>query len=153
MKISETKETYTLKGKVAIPFKYTAGRTGSRFLIGLRDNRKFMGTKCPTCNKVYVPPRSTCKDCFAQLNEWVDVSDKGTLLNYTVVHHAHVAQPVQPPFAYGIVQLDGADTGFVHMLGEVDFDRLEIGMRVQAVFNDERTASVLDIKHFKPIDK
>jgi len=49
--------------------------------------------------------------------------------------------------------LDGADTGFVHMLGEVDFDRLEIGMRVQAVFNDERTASVLDIKHFKPIDK
>ena len=37
------------------------------------------------------------------------------------------------------------------MLGDVDLDSIEIGMRVQAVFKDERTASVLDIEHFKPV--
>lgn len=151
MRIRETEETFILSGKVAIPFYYTAGKVGSRFLIGLRDNQKFMGMRCPTCKIVYVPPRSTCKDCFGQLDEWVEVSDKGTLLTYTVVHQPHVAQPMGTPFAYGIIQLDGADTGFVHMLGEVDFNQLKVGMKVKAVFKDERVASVLDIKYFKPI--
>lgn len=150
-KIREFEEPFFVVGKVAIPFYYTAGKVGSRFLIELRDNKKFMGLKCPTCNRVYVPPRSTCKECFGQLDQWVEVSDKGTLLTYTVVHKPHAAQPVETPFAYGIIQLDGADTGFVHLLGEVDFDQLKIGMKVQAVFKEERTASVLDIKYFKPL--
>ena len=140
-----------LIGKVEIPFYYAAGRVGSRFLIELRDNKKFMGLKCPTCNKVYVPPRSTCKECFGQLDQWVEVSDKGTLLTYTVAHQPYSAQPVETPFAYGIVQLDGADTGFVHLLGEVDFDQLKIGMKVQAVFKEEREGHILDIKYFKPL--
>jgi len=58
---------------------------------------------------------------------------------------------VEPPLVYGIIQLDGADTGFVHMLGEVEPEQLRVGMRVQAVFKEERVASVLDIKYFKPL--
>jgi uncharacterized OB-fold protein len=53
------------------------------------------------------------------------------------------------PIVYGVIQLDGADTGFVHMLGEVDSEQLRIGMRVQAVFKEKREASILDIKYFK----
>ncbi len=150
-KIREREEPFFTSGKIAIPYDYAAGKAGSRFLIEIRDNKKIMGLRCPTCNRVYVPPRSTCKDCFGQLDEWVEVSNKGTLLTYTVVHQPHSAQPMEPPYAYGVVQLDGADTGFVHLLGEVDFDQLKIGMKVQAVFKDERVASVLDIKYFKPL--
>ena len=152
MRIQAVEEAFFVDGKVAIPFNYSAGKVGSRFLIELRDNKKLMGLRCPACNHVYVPPRSVCKGCFAQLNEWVEVSDKGTLLTYTVVHQPNAAQPVETPFAYGIIQLDGADTGFVHLLGEVDRDQVKIGMRVQAVFKEERVASVLDIKYFKPLN-
>jgi uncharacterized OB-fold protein len=60
-------------------------------------------------------------------------------------------QPAETPLAYGIVQLDGADTGFVHMLGEVEPEQLRIGMRMQAVFREEREASILDIRYFKPL--
>jgi hypothetical protein len=55
------------------------------------------------------------------------------------------------PIVYGIIQLDGADTGFVHMLGEVDPEQLRVGMRVQAVFKKEREGNILDIKYFKPL--
>ena len=112
-----------------------------------------MGIKCPTCNRVYVPPRSTCKDCFGKLSEWVEVGHEGTLLTYAVAYQPHPAQPVGLPIAYGIVQLDGADTGLVHLLGEVDFEQLRIGMKVRAVFKvkKERVASILDIKYFKPL--
>jgi uncharacterized OB-fold protein len=144
-------EPFFAVGTITMPYEYSAGKMGSRFLIELRDNKRFMGVKCPTCNRVYVPPRSTCKECFGQLDEWVEVSDKGTLLTYTVVHRPHPVQPMEPPFAYGIVQLEGADTGFVHLLGEVDFDQLRIGMKVQTVFKEERVGDILDIEYFKPL--
>ncbi|MBM3132950.1 MAG: Zn-ribbon domain-containing OB-fold protein, partial [Chloroflexi bacterium] len=132
---------------------YSAGDVGSRFLIELRNNARIMGMRCPVCNRVYVPARSVCKDCFGQLKEWVEVSDKGTLLTYAIDNVAKPIQPTGTPIIYGIVQLDGADNGFVHMLGGVDAEQIRVGMRVQAVFKprEERTASILDIKHFKPL--
>jgi uncharacterized OB-fold protein len=149
----EELEPFVFAGKLDIPNTYSAGMVGSRFLIELRDNKKIMGVKCPTCNRVYVPPRSTCKYCFGKLSELVEVSQKGTLLTYAVAYQPNPVQPLEPPIAYGIVQLDGADTGFVHMLGEVDPGQLKIGMKVKAVFKvkKERQASILDIKYFKPL--
>jgi len=147
----EELESFVFPGKIDIPNTYSAGMVGSRFLIELRDNRKIIGIKCPTCNRVYVPPRSICKDCFGKLSEWVEVGHEGTLLTYAVAYQPHPAQPAGLPIAYGIVQLDGADTGFVHMLGEVNPESLKIGMRLQAVFKEERVGSILDIKYFKPL--
>jgi len=147
----EGKDVWLYHGQIYIPNTYSAGAVGSQFLIGLRDKRKIMGMRCGTCNRVYVPARSACKDCFGQLSEWVEVSDKGTLLTYTVCHQPNRVQPMEPPLVYGIIQLDGADNGFVHMLGEVDFEQVKIGMRVQAVFKEKREASILDIKYFKPL--
>jgi uncharacterized OB-fold protein len=147
----EGQDVWIYHGQIYIPNAYAAGGVGSQFLIALRDKKKIMGTRCPTCNRVYVPARSVCKDCFGQLDEWVEVSDKGTLLTYTVCQQSSRVQPVEPPIVYGIIQLDGADTGIVHMLGEVDLEQLRIGMRVQAVFKEKREASILDIKYFKPL--
>jgi uncharacterized OB-fold protein len=149
----EELEPFVFAGKLDIPNTYSAGMVGSRFLIELRDNKKIMGIKCPTCNRVYVPPRSTCKYCFGKLSELVEVSQKGTLLTYAVAYQQNPVQPLETPIAFGIVQLDGADTGFVHMLGEVEPEELKIGMKVKAVFKvkKERQASILDIKYFKPL--
>ncbi len=147
-------DRFVFDAQLAIPNTYPAGIVGSKFLVELRDNRNIKGIKCPTCNIVSVPPRSTCKYCFGELTEMVDVSDKGTLLTYTIAHEANPIQPVKgSPVIYGIVQLDGADTGFVHLLGEVDLKKIKSGMRVKAVFKPkkQRVASILDIKYFKPI--
>lgn len=147
------KDVWIYHGQVYIPNTYSAGAVGSRFLIELRDNARIMGTRCAQCHRVYVPARSICKDCFGQLKEWVKVSDKGTLLTYAVDQVAKPTQPAPTPIIYGIIQLDGADTGFVHMLGEVEPEDIRVGMRVRAVFKpkEQRTASILDIKYFKPL--
>jgi uncharacterized OB-fold protein len=147
----EGMDVWLYHGQVYIPNQYSAGAVGSRFLIQLRDRKKILGTRCPTCNRVYVPARSICKDCLGQLSQWVEVNDKGTLLTYTICNEPNSMQPAETPLAYGIVQLDGADTGFVHMLGEVEPEQLRIGMRMQAVFREEREASILDIRYFKPL--
>ena len=145
-------------GQLMIPYRFEAGRTGSRFLRDIRDSKKIMGLKCTKCNRVNVPPRSTCKECFSIVDKWVEVSNEGKLLTYTVLRIPRDAEKDilkrQLPVAYGIIKLDGADTGFVHMLGEVDLDNIKIGMRVKAVFKeDERKGNILDINYFKPVPK
>ncbi len=147
----EGTDVWLYHGQIYIPNTFSAGAVGSRFLIELRDKKRIMGMRCPTCNRVYVPARSICKDCFEQLDEWVEVSDKGTVLTYATDYETKSIQPTGSPIVYGIIQLDGADTGFVHMLGEVDPEQLRVGMRVQAVFQKEREGSILDIKYFKPL--
>jgi len=54
------------------------------------------------------------------------------------------------PFVFGTIKLDGADTGIIHLLGEIDFEKIRIGMRVKAVFNEERKGDIRDIKYFRP---
>jgi uncharacterized OB-fold protein len=147
----EGQDVWLYHGQIYIPNEYSAGAVGSRFLTQLRDRKRIMGTRCLDCNRVYVPARSICKDCLGQLKQWVEVSDKGTLLTYTVCNVPNPVQPTEAPLIYGIVQLDGADTGFVHMLGEVEPEQLRVGMRVKAVFKEEREASILDIRYFKPL--
>jgi uncharacterized OB-fold protein len=147
----EDADVYIYEGQVYIPNTYTAGTVGSRVLRNLRDRKKILGMRCPTCNRVVVPARSICKDCFEPIDEWVEVSHLGSVQTYTVVHETNITQPAATPLVYGVIQLDGADNGFVHMLGEVNHEDLRIGMRVQAVFNEERKGSILDIRYFKPL--
>jgi hypothetical protein len=147
----EGMDVWLYHGQIYIPNTFSAGAVGSRFLIELRDKKRIMGMRCPACNRVYVPARSICKDCYGQLDEWVEISDKGTVLTYATDYETKSIQPTGTPIIYGIIQLDGADTGFVHMLGEVDPEQLRVGMRVQAVFQKEREGSILDIKYFKPL--
>jgi hypothetical protein len=42
--------------------------------------------------------------------------------------------------------------GFMHKLGEVDPQRIEVGMEVEAVWkpDGEREGSILDIRYFRP---
>jgi uncharacterized OB-fold protein len=46
--------------------------------------------------------------------------------------------------------LDGASTGLVHLLGEIDLNDISVGLRVKAVFREVREGNYLDIKYFKP---
>jgi len=132
-------------------YSYAAGPVRSKFLIEIRDNKKLLGTKCPECGRVYLPARATCIKCFVDMDEWVEVSYRGTLMSYTIVYQPLEIHPVETPFAYGIIQLDGADTGLAHMLGEIDFKDINVGMRLKVVFKDERVGDIRDIKYFKPV--
>ncbi|MGC8809249.1 MAG: Zn-ribbon domain-containing OB-fold protein [bacterium] len=134
-----------------VPYRYNMGKVASKFFIEIRDHKKILGIKCPKCQIIYVPPRSTCGKCFSLLQEWVEVSDQGTLETFTVVNYSTTVQPVPAPLIYGIIKLDGADTGLAHLIGETDPEKLRIGMRLKAVFKDERRGNMLDILYFKPI--
>ena len=142
---------HSIYGKMEVPYKYFVGIQASQFFSELRDNKKIMGVKCPQCNVVYMPPRSVCGKCFSKLDEWVELGGKGTVTSYTVVDYTEPMHPIKAPFAYGIIQMDGSDTGITHFLGEVELDKITIGMKVEPVFAEERKGNMLDIKYFRPL--
>jgi len=56
--------------------------------------------------------------------------------------------PLDEPFAWALIKLDGADTAMLHAVGATD---LTTGMRVKAKWRDERTGYITDIECFVPI--
>jgi uncharacterized OB-fold protein len=153
------KEKYpllTITSELEQPYSYSLGRYGERLVRELRDHKKIVGSKCPQCGRVYLPPRQVCGRCFKRMDEFVEVSTKGTIDSFTVVHFSFIdpetgeKRPV--PYGFGRIMLDGAYSGFVHFLEESNLDKLKIGLRVEAVFEEKRTGNFRDIKHFKIVE-
>ena len=148
--MTDAEQPITAIYKGEAEWNWSYGRI-SRFFRELRDNKKIMGTKCPKCGIVFCPPTSDCPKCYVP-TEWVEVSNQGTVQYYTIVYG--LAAPWakhEVPFGVGLIKLDGADTGLLHYILGVKFDELKNGIRVEAVFRDEREGYITDISHFKPV--
>lgn len=146
-------EPMVYKSMINVPYSWWAGNTASKFFISLRDEKKIIATRCGSCGKTFMPPRKVCPSCFTENTEWVSVSDEGTVLTFTVArrHFAAIPSDRKVPVIWALIQLDGADTALLHYLDEVRPEDVKIGMRVKAVFAEQRKATIRDISHFKPV--
>jgi uncharacterized OB-fold protein len=155
--MTQEEEILIMPGAWNLPFRHTAGRFASRFFRELRDNKKIFGVRCPDCRRVLLPPRPLCERCLASIDEWVEVAHQGTLEAFTICYVPFLGLP-PPPIATIMVKLDGADTCLSHVMGGVDLSDVEkarelvkIGMRLEAVWRDERKGEISDIQHFRPV--
>lgn len=147
-------DSFVVKGKLALPYQYFAGQTGSRFITTIRDKKKIMGLKCTRCGKVFVPPRATCERCFVDISDnWVAVADTGTVTGFTVVRYQEPHQPVAPPYIQALILLDGADTPLIHIVKGIPASQIRKGLKVKAVFAKKTTATIMDIDHFRPEER
>lgn len=154
----EERELLTVHSSVDAeqPFRYSAGRYKSRFLMEIRDKQRFIGVRCPKCQKVYAPPKMVCGPCFCIMEEPVEVGPQGVIRTFTIVRFTFVdpetgtTKPV--PYASGSMQLEGADNVISHYIEYDDESKLRIGARVEPVFEKKRTGCMKDLKHFRIID-
>jgi uncharacterized protein len=137
----------TLKGQIKVPYTWSVGEVGSRFLVALRDEQKILGNRCQSCRTVFVPPRLNCGKCFKRISDWLEVGPEGIVTAYTVVRQVYPLQPADPPYAYALIKLDGADVGFLHII-KTDLERLKRGVRVRAGFAEKRSGQIRDIEAF-----
>lgn len=148
--MSNTEPGVTIDGRVDVEYHWSAGIAGSKFFTELRDNGKIMGTKCPECKRVLVPPRIFCEECFVDTDEWVEVSTSGEILTFAESYFGLQGQRLEEPWYIGIIKLDGADGGLFHRIVKGDSE-IAIGGRVEAVLADERQGHIMDIVNFKTV--
>ncbi len=139
---------------VRLEYDYTPGEATSRFLRKIAEGR-FVGQRCPRCSKVYMPPRGSCPTCGVATEEEVELGQTGTITTFCVVNIPFMGQAYECPYVSATIQLDGADIGFYHVIQEITYDQVRIGMRVEAVWKDdeEREPTIGSIKYFKPTDE
>ncbi|HVH15090.1 MAG TPA: Zn-ribbon domain-containing OB-fold protein [Candidatus Angelobacter sp.] len=136
-------------------YSWAAGVAISRFLIELKDGKIF-ARKCHKCERILVPPRMYCEQCYRPTDEWVQVKDTGTVNTFSISHVGTDARRLRTPIPVAVVDIDGASPGMgiLHNLGEVDHSEISIGMKVQAVWKqlEERQGAITDIRYFKPVE-
>ncbi|MBV9831118.1 MAG: OB-fold domain-containing protein [Marmoricola sp.] len=143
--------TRTLSAPVTVAFDYTrsTGPVIGRFLTGLRDGR-VVGARTSD-GRVVVPPPEFDPVTHEPVTDFVEVADTGTVASWTWVPEPVKAQPLDRPFAFVLVTLDGADTPLFHALDVPSADDVETGMRVRVRWAEDRVGAITDIACFEPV--
>jgi len=132
------------------PYKRSLGPVIGGFLTGLRDGR-ILGARTKD-GRVIVPPTEYDPDTGHDTEGLVEVGPGGVVTQWAWTDHPRAGQPVDRPFAWALVQLDGADTAMLHALDAGSAARCSSGMRVTARFrpDSERIGRIQDIECFVP---
>lgn len=136
---------------VSLDYDYAASPEESAFYRGLNEGR-ILGQRCPTCQKVYIPPRSACPADGTPTEEEIELAQTGTVTTFCIVNVPFLGQKITPPYVSAYVLLDGADIAVLHLILGIPAEEVRMGMRVKAVWKpkDEWTFSLENIDHFEP---
>ena len=130
-------------------YKRSLGDVLSRFFTGLRD-REITGIRTPS-GKVLVPPAEYDPATGeATGRDFVKVGPAGVVTSWAWVSEPRETHPLQRPFAFALIQLDGADTSLLHVVDSGDEAHLRTGMRVVPKWADETVGRMQDIVGFVP---
>lgn len=101
---------------------------------------KLLGGKCKKCGAIHLPPRPLCDKCFSKEFEWVEISRKGKLLTYTIIHVAPPQFEQMAPYAVGIIQLENG-LRIPGMIRDIEHEEIEIGMELTVNFDTSAVPS------------
>jgi hypothetical protein len=133
---------------IEYPFSRTTGPVIGGFLTGLREGI-LVGSR-GSDGSVIAPPIEYDPITGDDLTELVEVGPGGTVTSWAWVVQPDPKHPLQRPFAWALIQLDGADTGLLHAVDAGSIDAMSTGMRVTPVWADERAGEITDIVSFVP---
>ena len=134
-----------------IEIQHTASLPESAFLRALEEG-KLLGARTGKDGKVYFPAREADPATGQQLDEFVELPDKGTVTTFAIINIPFAGQRIKPPYVAAYVLLDGADIPFLHLVTEIEASEVRMGMRVEAVWKprEEWGLGIDNIDYFRP---
>lgn len=141
-------------------YNWSTGKCLGHFYAEAKENKKIVGNRCPQCKETWVPPALVCPKCKVEMGwDLVELPQTGELYQYTYLvlplWDPHYGEKWANPYPSAIILLDNGFF-FRHKLEETDKEKLQTGIRVQAVWEedyDKRGQGPGDILYFKEIGK
>jgi len=145
-------------------YRYKAPRLVEEFVAGHKE-KKLIGSWCPGCGKVIVPPRYICGRCHRIMDERMVVSNWGTVSSFIISPPAEKGKMI----IFGIdavesgtikegtvitpafIRFDGSDANVGTEIINVDAKDIYVGMRVKAVWADNPQGMLSDLLGVEPI--
>lgn len=135
----------------AIEIQHTASLPETAYLKALKEG-KLLGARTGKDGKLYFPAREADPATGKALDEFVELPDKGTVTTFAIINIPFSGQRIKPPYVAAYVLLDGADIPFLHLVSDIDADKVRMGMRVEAVWKprEEWDFGIDNIEYFRP---
>ncbi|WP_369166705.1 Zn-ribbon domain-containing OB-fold protein [Streptomyces sp. R28] len=121
--------------RARLDYTYSPGRAQTAYINALADRRN-VGERCPSCRKVYVPPRGACPTCGVATSEQVEVGPRGTVTTFCIVNIKAKNLDIEVPYVYAHIALDGADLALHGRIGGIPYDQVRMGLRVEPVWTE-----------------
>lgn len=134
-----------------LDYTYSPGRAQAGYIEALAD-RRTVGERCPSCRKVYVPPRGACPTCGVATDERVEVGPAGTVTTYCIVNikaKNAMNDAIEVPYVYAHIALDGADLALHGRIGGIPYDQVRMGLRVEPVWAESSSVG-RHPDHYRP---
>jgi uncharacterized OB-fold protein len=134
--------------KIDIQFPYTrsVGPIVGAYLDGLEEGR-LLGSRAG--DRTLSPPLECDPATGASVEpDLVEVGPEGVITSWTWVDTPNPNHPLDRPFAFALIRLDGADTAMVHVV-DGPRDAISTGARVRPKWREERTGHVTDVECFE----
>ena len=114
--------------------------TVEEYLQNIQDGQ-FKAYKCVDCGMVIAPPSGSCYGCGSSKMDWTEVSGKGKLVSFTVIHIAPDEFAEEAPYFVAIVELAEGTRVSARLLG---FDPLKpedvkLGIDVKLDYEDGKS--------------
>lgn len=138
---------------IPLEYHYTVGVAGEEFRRELKENGRFLASKCHKCKSTYVPARMYCPTCFVETKERLTINKPGYVYSYTTVTRDRAGNQTHMPTVVALVKFDGVTGGIVHKLEVDDPKKVAVGMKVEPVLKEPstRTGALTDILAFRPL--
>jgi hypothetical protein len=131
------------------PYRRSVGPVLGHFFTRLREGR-IEGVRTAS-GRVLVPPLEYDPETGeATTGEFVPVGPGGVVTTWSWVARPRPKHPLERPFAWALVRLDGADTALLHAVDAGSPERMRTGLRVRARFRAERRGGIRDLECFAP---
>jgi uncharacterized OB-fold protein len=103
--------------------------------------------RCRECGLRRFPPREICNACLSTASEWTQVSGRGEIFSFNVMHQIyHPGFAAEVPYAVVVVKLDEGPK-ITSSVVDCAPAELRIGMPVEVVF--ERVSSEVALPKFR----
>lgn len=142
--VTAAESTFTME----LLYRRSLGPVVGAFLTGLRDGRVLASRT--GAGRVICPPLEYDPETGAAVDDLVEVGQAGVVTSWSWVVEPLRKHPLQEPFAWAMVQLDGADTSMLHALRAPDMDSVHTDMRVRIHWREERIGHISDIEYLEP---
>ena len=114
--------------------------TVEEYLQNIQEGQ-FRAYKCVDCGMIIAPPSGSCYGCGSNNMDWANVSGKGKIISFTVIHIAPDEFKDEAPYFIAIVELEEGTRVSARLIG---FDPLKpqevkLGSDVKLDYEDGKT--------------
>ncbi len=141
-------DVHTVTSTLEFPYRRSLGPVVGAFMTALAQQR-ILGVRT-AAGEILVPPLEYDPRTGGALSELVEVGPSGRVATWTWVTAPTPRHPLDRPFAFALITLDGAATSLVHAVDAGSPEAMRTGMRVRPRWRAEPEGRITDIEAFVP---